>query len=249
MHFTQYDLRPLRETRMSTIRQFSTDAAGQIYLRLMHELAIRIDLVAQACNGGLNLTPPYAREYAYLQFRRICELIALGCLQLHGDLPLAQTKSAKKEWHADKIMTLLHKNHPHSFPQAIVREKTPEGWNIRANSKPNALTIKEFKELYSECGGVLHRGTIRSLETNDNFKKSDYDTVFKWHGKIIDLMNEHLIGRANGIGYYIISLRTESGYPECSTFEINALNEATVSTLNMSVSNEVVHSYLANKQP
>ena len=29
------------------------------------------DLVARACDGKLNLTPPYAREFAYLQFRRI----------------------------------------------------------------------------------------------------------------------------------------------------------------------------------
>ena len=64
------------------------------YLALMHELAIRIELVGAACEGHLNLTPPYAREYAYLQFRRCCELIALGCLFLHGDLPGAKTNAA-----------------------------------------------------------------------------------------------------------------------------------------------------------
>ncbi len=65
---------------------FTVEQAVRSYLPLMHELAIRIDLVAEACDGRLNLSPPYAREYAYLQFRRMCELIALGCLQLHGDL-------------------------------------------------------------------------------------------------------------------------------------------------------------------
>jgi hypothetical protein len=73
------------------MEQFTTDASVHRYLPLMHELAIRIDLVAHACDGKLNLNPPYAREYAYLQFRRMCELIALGCLLLHGDLPAAQT--------------------------------------------------------------------------------------------------------------------------------------------------------------
>lgn len=211
----------------------------------MHELAIRIELVAQACAGNLNLTPPYAREYAYLQFRRMCELIALGCLQLHGDLPLP--KSTKKEWHAEKIMSLLHKNHPNSFPVAITREKTPEGWNFKAI--PDALTIKEFKKLYNECGSVPHRGTIRSLEANDNFNEADYHKVSEWLNKIVELMREHQIGRANGIGYYIIALRTESGYPECNTFNVNAPGEVTVSTLKMNVSNEVVHSYIANRQP
>lgn len=54
---------------------FSTEEAVQKYLPLMHELAIRIGLVQQAFDGNLNLSPPYAREYAYLQFRRMCELI------------------------------------------------------------------------------------------------------------------------------------------------------------------------------
>lgn len=146
-------------------------------------------------------------------------------------------------------MSLLHRNHPHSFPQAIIREQTPEGWNINANSKPSALTIKEFKVLYNECGAVLHRGTIRSLQANDNLNEADYQKVREWQGKIVELMNEHLIGRVNGLGYYIISLRTESGYPECSTFKVNAPGEVMVSTLKMNVSKEVVHSYLANGQP
>ena len=105
------------------MEKFSEKEAIRIYLRLMHELTIRIELVAYACDGKLNLTPPYAREYAYLQFRRICELIALGCLQLHGDLPEARTKAVKKEWNAEKILRLLHRNHPHSFPQSVTQTK------------------------------------------------------------------------------------------------------------------------------
>lgn len=233
---------------MTTTEQFSTDAAVQKYLPLMHELAIRINLVAQAGEGKLNLTPPYAREYAYLQFRRMCELIALGCLQLHGDLPQTQTQSTRKEWNAEKIMSLLHRSHPHSFPQSVIREQTSEGWHIQANSKSNALTREEFKKLYSECGEVLHRGTIRSLQTGESFSEVDYQTTIEWQGKIVDLMSEHLIGRANGTGFYIVSLRTESGYPECSTFNVSKPGEVMVAIQKMSVSNEVVHSYVANRQ-
>jgi hypothetical protein len=206
---------------MTDPHTFSADGAVHGYLPLMHELAIRIDLVACACGGGLNLTPPYAREYVYLQFRLMCELIALGCLQLHGDLPETRTESAKKEWHAKKIMRLLHQSYPHSFPQSITREKTPHGWKINANSKPNALTLDEFKSLYSECGEVLHRGTIRSLEAEAPLTDSDYRRVFEWQSKIVHLMNEHMVGRANGAGFYIVSLRTTSGFPECSIFSPN----------------------------
>jgi hypothetical protein len=203
------------------MEKYSTADAVRGYLPLMHELATRIDLVAHACEGRLNLSPPYAREYSYLQFRRMCELIALGCLQLHGDLPQAQTQSAKKEWNAEKIMGMLHRSYPHSFPQAVVRELTAHGLNIQVNTKPGALTREEFKALYSECGEVLHRGTIRSLQTTDSFKDADYQKVLDWQRKIVDLMNEHFIGRANGAGFFVVSLRTTSGFPECSIYSPN----------------------------
>lgn len=222
------------------MEEFSTDMAVKGYLPLMHELVIRIDLVAHACRGKLNLSPPYAREYAYLQFRRMCELIALGCLQLHGDLPSTQTQSAQKEWNAEKIMRILHKSHPHSFPQCVIREKTPDGWNIKANSKPNALTLEEFKKLYSECGEVLHRGTIRSLQTKGPIDNNDYQKVIDWQNKIVDLMNEHLIGRATGNSFYIISLLTDTKYPECSLFTLNKSGGMDVKTFKLNINNDLV---------
>lgn len=218
---------------MQSTGNFSPDEAVQRYLPLMHELAIRIDLVAAVCDGKLGLSPPYAREYAYLQFRRMCELIALGCLQLHGDVPQAKTKSATKEWHAEKIMNLLYRSHPHSFPQCVVRAKTSNGWNIQANIKPNALTLGEFRTLYSECGEVLHRGTIRSLETSEPLQPADYQKVIDWQSKIVDLMNEHLIGRANQTSLYVVSLRTISGFPECSIFSLNSFGSMDVAVHKM----------------
>lgn len=225
----------MRETKSKLdVPTFSADAAVRGYLPLMHELATRIELTAIACDGKLNLTPPYAREYAYLQFRRICELIALGCLQLHGDLPQASTKSVKKEWHADKIMHILHRDHPYSFPQSVAREKVGDTRNITANCKPLALTRAEFRELYSECGEVLHRGTIRTLEQEKALTDKDYERVTYWQQKIINLMNEHLIGRANQRSFYIISLRTETRYPECSVFNIRESGAIDVSIHRLS---------------
>ena len=196
---------------------FSIDEAIKAYLPLMHEFAIRSDLVGAACEGKLNLSPAYAREYAYLQFRRMCELVALGCLQLHGDLPLTRTSSAQKEWNADKIMRMLHGAHPHAFPQCAVQERDEQNKRVvlRANSKPNALKLQEFRRLYAECGEVLHRGTIRSLEASPALSEGDYQRVMDWHRKLVDLMNQHIISRASGQSMYFTSLRTETGYPQC----------------------------------
>jgi hypothetical protein len=184
----------------------------------MHELATRVDLVARACDGRLSLTPPYAREYCYLQFRRICELIALGCLQLHGDLPVVQTSAARKEWNAERIMKLLQRHHPHSFPQSLTRSKVGNRWKLEANSKTNALTFSEFKVLYAKCGELLHRGTIRTMDAEAQIEKAEYDEVVSWSLKIIDLLNEHIVVRAGSASMYHISLKTEKGGPACSVF-------------------------------
>jgi hypothetical protein len=178
---------------------FDEPTAVRNYLKLMHEVVIRLDLVSAACNGHLTLTPPYAFEYCYLQYRRICELLALGCLQLHGDLAAAKSSSATKEWNAERIMSLLHRNHHHAFPQCVTTTKTPDGWSYKANSKPNALTLAEFKLLYNKCGQVLHRGTIRSIEAERPLQKADYDQLIGWSHKIVDLLNQHFVGRSDGL--------------------------------------------------
>lgn len=214
---------------------FSEVAAVRRYLLLMNELTMRMDLVANACNGNLNLPPPFAREYCYLQFRRVCELVALGCLQLHGHLPAARSSSAKKEWHVDRIMKLLQTHHPYSFPQSLTRTKTTDGWDLQANSKPGALTFTEFKDLYSKCGEVLHRGTIRSIESEGPIGQSEYDEVNKWSRKLVDLLDEHIFARADGRGIYHMSLRTELGGPACSIYSDFSGGAVNVAVYNLEV--------------
>jgi hypothetical protein len=214
---------------------FDEPTAIRTYLKLMHEVVIRLDLISHACNGHLNLSPPYAFEYCYLQYRRICELLALGCLQLHGDLAAAKTRSATKEWNAERIMGLLQRNHPHAFPQCVIATKVPDGWSYVANSKPNAMTHAEFKSLYSKCGEVLHRGTIRSIEAEQPPDKGDYDQLIRWSHKIVDLLNQHFISRADGRGLYFVSLKTESGGPACSVLTGFKEGSVEVATYNLRV--------------
>lgn len=218
------------------MKAFDEASAVRNYLKHMHEVVIRLDLVSHACNGLLNLTPPYALEYCYLQYRRVCELLALGCLQLHGDLAAAKSSAASKEWNAERIMNLLHRTHPHSFPQCVTATKTPDGWSYVANSKPNALTLAEFKVLYNKCGQVLHRGTIRTIDAEQPLEKSDYDELIGWSHKIVDLLNQHFISRSDGHGLYFVSLKTESGGPACSVLSGFVAGSVTVATYNLQVS-------------
>ncbi len=215
------------------MQAFDEPTAVRSYLKLMHEIVVRLDLVSHACNGHLNLTPPYAFEYCYLQYRRICELLALGALQLHGDLPGTKTSSVAKEWNAERIMSLLHRKYAHAFPQSVISTKLPDGWSYVGNAKPNAMTFNSFKALYRKCGEVLHRGTIRSIEAEQPLEKSDYDQLIRWSHEIVDLLNEHFITRSDGTGLYYVSLMTDSGGPACSVLTGFTQGGITVATYNL----------------
>ena len=210
------------------------DAVGS-YLPLMHELASRIDLIGRICSNGHEIPFPYVQEFVYLQFRHICELIALACLQLQGDLPITSSKSTKSEWNAHKIMNLLAKHHPYCFPQCVKRVAENFGWEIQDNFNPNALTFSEYKSLYSECGRYLQRGSIRSIQAAGPLGQTDLEKLLQRHGKIIALMNEHLIGRSKVSAFYLISLRTTSGFPVCTLFTKNAQDEMEMKSFKMSI--------------
>lgn len=218
---------------MSNKDDFSREEAIKRYLILINEVALRIDLVVKACDGDLNLTPPFAREYAYLQYRRICELVALGCLLLHGDLPEAQTKKARRQWNAEKIMKLLQAKHPHAFPQSARMIKEGKVWNIKGNYNPEALTWEEFEKLYAECNYVLHRGSIRSVEQTSTFDEATYRKVVNWERKLVALLNTHIVAAANGRQCYFVSLRTPEGGPLCQFLTFTESGEVHVMKRNL----------------
>lgn len=231
---------------MQPTTEFSPESAAKAYLPLMHEFGIRADMASAAFSGDLGLSPPFAREFAYLQFRRMCELIALGCLFLHGDLPIAQKNALAKEWHAEKLLKLLSKSYKYAFPQAIVRIETSAGWEIEANSNPDALSYAQFLELYSECGSVLHRGTVRTVQATGICGERDYERAVIWQRRLVTLMNEHLVTRATAESWYVVSIRTTSGYPECSVFHKVGKEKVAVQTVRMTVSDSLHHAYISN---
>src|ERR1700734_1473974 len=89
---------------------------GPIYARLMEEIKRRVDIIIQVPNGKPPLPAMVAFELCYLQFRKICEVFALGCLTVHGDLPGVRNKLLQKTYNADQIIKQLSNLHPRFYP-------------------------------------------------------------------------------------------------------------------------------------
>lgn len=189
--------------------------ASSYYLPMLYEMTLRIELIPKICEGSLGLPPAYAREYAYLQLRRICELVALGCLILNGSIP-GLVAANKKEWHAEKIFKILLGKHAHAFPRPLNTRTVDGVFRFEFDANPNALTFDEFRMLYNECGEVLHRGTIKSISSEGIIDASDLVRVLWWQSKIISLLNQHAVWLHQGDRFFWVSLRVESGYPEMS---------------------------------
>src|SRR5262249_13403335 len=139
------------------------EAAMRLYAQLLEEAKVRIAAIEAILNGSLIMPGPIAHEFCYLQLRFLCELIALGCLVLHGDIkdPKA-TKKAKegklgKAWSAETIIDELGKLHPAFYPRPTTRLRTPNGFHLE-DLKEEYLTKEELVRLYRICGDNLHRG-------------------------------------------------------------------------------------------
>jgi hypothetical protein len=136
-----------------------------LYTALMEEVKIRIATTNTLVSGKTGLLGPLAQESCYLQFRFMCELIALGCLVAHGDIDATRANKFRKEYSADKILHHLEDLHPDYFPFPSTITAKPSGVSeIFLHKEGNFLKKNELIDLYGKCGDHLHLGNLKKLE-------------------------------------------------------------------------------------
>jgi len=144
---------------MATEKQFE---ALRGYSEIMREVSQRLWWLDRILTGKTGMSALLVRDSGFLQVRMICELIAYGCLMVHGDIEETQTPKLQKEYQADKIMRQLAKLHPDFFPQAHVKIAVGPGrWHFEMMER--ALNQREFGEFYGRCGDALHRGSLAKI--------------------------------------------------------------------------------------
>lgn len=197
------------------------------YASLMEEITYRRAAIQQVLDGKAGLPHLVAHELGFLQLRYTCELIALGCLVAHGDMPATQSKRLRKAWAADEIINALDRLHGDFFPHpvkqvALPADEAPASYrNVYDLPRltEGFLTKDELVALYHECGGVLHRGSLDKLHLRPQ-RHADTDKLRNYLARIVALLNQHTIQPIDPHYLYIIMMQTDStGNVQASLFE------------------------------
>jgi hypothetical protein len=132
------------------------------YIALREELkgrhAIIRGVIADATQRKFVLRPTILGELCYLQLRMICELIALGCLLVHGDIPAARAGRIQKAYAADWIINKLTALHPSFYP--VPTDQVLDETGRVANSR----RISDERKAHQAVRGMRHRPTSWHLE-------------------------------------------------------------------------------------
>src|SRR5690348_13615987 len=89
----------------------------QIYADLLEEARIRLFFLRDSIFPRREDWPPrFFLEYCYLQYRLLCEFIAIFCLISHGDI---KSRDALKAYKPPEIMRILEGLSTDFYPHAV----------------------------------------------------------------------------------------------------------------------------------
>jgi hypothetical protein len=166
-------------------------ALRDLYCNIMMEVRHRIEIVGYAARELYNIPKIAAYELCYLQFRLVCELIALSSLAAHGDIPATKSGRLTKTYQADAILNMLEKLHPDFYPVPSKQLRDANGKVLEIEEiKSGFLTKKELITLYHETGDLLHRGAMRDYKPRT---AGDFRKILATLEKITTLLNHHQI--------------------------------------------------------
>ncbi len=171
-------------------------ALRQLYCTLMREIKLRLGTISFTLEGKNPLPAFSAFEFCYLQFRMICETLALACLAAHGDIQATKTKEFREAYEADWILRRLEKLHPNFYPEPITMKHVRNNLYVASDPEPGAyLKKRELVALYGKSGAALHRGDMSTIR---NPLRTDFDTVLELHDKIGRLLVQHKVSLSDG---------------------------------------------------
>lgn len=176
----------------------------RLYCSLMEEVKVRLAIINNTYQNNENIPPMMVREICYLQFRFICEIIALACLVAHGDLP--EAKALKDTYEPGKIIKRLDRIKPFFYPQPMELERNESNKTVIFAGRPDSfhLTQTELPILWGKAGDTLHRSPMVKVLSKKRNTLDDFSDVFEWSAKLTGLLNTHWITlKENKTGMFV----------------------------------------------
>lgn len=168
---------------------------AKLYLHCMVEIKERLSLI----RGILPADIPdlFKNEICSLQFRHICELIAIACLAAQGDF---KTQRAFREAYSPAdIFNALRTIFPRFFPQCTTVTFTPgkdgrrDHHHLKANSKPDAYKDADIVKLWGRSGNDLHRASVKKYLKATFGSPPSLDTILRHLRGLIRLLETHVV--------------------------------------------------------
>jgi hypothetical protein len=162
------------------------------YAKLMSEIYARLNAIPIIRRELMPRIPRnFVYESEYLQLRIVCDLIAVGCLIAHGDIPATRAGKLRAAKYPTMIIPELEKLHPDFYPVPFDM--------VGLDHRPLAdgfLTKNDLLTLYAECGDAVHRGSLKTL-TSDRADTPKTENIAKWVNLTKRLLVQHMIELAN----------------------------------------------------
>lgn len=173
-----------------------------VYNSIMEEIKYRLLTINEISRKELDVSEVAKSEFYILQLRKVCELIALGCLLAHGDMEKTKTAALQKQWDPTLILKELERLHPSFYPTPHNPSSTDETVFLD-DIKEEYLTKKDLITLYGKCGDALHRGSLKRLLGKSNEGSLD---ILDYVKKIERLLRTHKISSLNNKIHIICSI-------------------------------------------
>ena len=196
------------------------DELMSYYKNAMIEIKRRNKAIYDALNGFDPGQPKIIiAEFCYLQIRFICELIALGCLVIHGDIQ-NNNRKINKEWHAGNLIRNLGRLHPEFYPfptkPILNSQGKVERWD---DIKDGFLSKRDLIKTYGMLGNRLHKGNLKNLILGKNYE-INFDEIHKIATNIRNLLSHHNIRMMNPNFMIVTSMETgEDGDVQVHSFQ------------------------------
>ena len=205
----------------------------RVYCALMEEAKIRFDIINGAYRNEAHYPAAMVREICYLQFRLLCEIIALGCLVAHGDIPEAQAIGDTYE--PGKIIKRLEQLNPHFYPQPVEPVRTSGGLEIAGRPDTDHLKKDELPALWGRTGDVLHRSPMVKMFKQMKSSVADHADIFEWSAKITGLLNCHWMTLVENKKGMLVSLSAEDTKRPAATVYDFSVADGKVNTFTVRV--------------